>query len=97
MNQKTANRTAKRSVNEPTGNSRTGNERAAEIGGLVEYRLGDGPRATVPQGPVTVTTTDIDATLSWQDGETHASASIPLADFRRYVADGAITLQEVRN
>ncbi|HMN79024.1 MAG TPA: hypothetical protein PKA20_03740 [Burkholderiaceae bacterium] len=68
-------------------------EQAAEVSGPVEYRLGDGPKATVPQGPIRVTTTDIDATLSWQDGDTHASASMPLADFQRYVADGAITLR----
>ncbi len=91
MDEKTTNRTA----NERAEGQGAANEQAAEISGLVEYRLGDGPKATVPQGPARVTTTDLDATLSWQDGETHASASMPLADFRRYVADGAITLGAV--
>ena len=65
----------------------------AQVTGKVEYRQGDGPTATIRPGPVEVETTPTDATLSWSDGETHASAAIPIQDFRRYVSKGAIELR----
>ena len=36
--------------------------------------------------------TSNDATLSWTDGETRGSAAMPIADFRRYLSEGAIHL-----
>jgi hypothetical protein len=66
----------------------------AQITGTVEYRLGDGVTAAIRPGPVQVQTTPTDATLSWSDGETRSVAAIPIADFRSYVARGAIELQD---
>ena len=64
----------------------------ANILGKVEYRQGDGPNVTIRPGPVGVQITAIDATLSWADGETRGAAAMPIADFRNYVAKGAIKL-----
>ena len=58
----------------------------------VEYREGDGPNIAIRPGPVKVETGLNDATLSWVDEETRGSAAMPLADFKRYVAEGKITL-----
>jgi hypothetical protein len=44
----------------------------------------------VRKGPVDIETTVTDATLSWTEGEDRGSAAIPLADFTRYVNEGAI-------
>ncbi|KQP46226.1 hypothetical protein [Pseudorhodoferax sp. Leaf274] len=67
---------------------------SAQIVGNVEYRDGDGPSLVIRQGPVEVSTTPQDATLSWEEegGEVHSSTSMPIADFQRYVAEGAIRL-----
>lgn len=66
----------------------------AKITGDVEYRDGDGPLLRIRKGPVEVSTTAQDATLSWHDegGDVHSSTSMPLADFERYVSAGAIQL-----
>ena len=66
---------------------------AAEIVGPVEYREGDGPNITIRPGPIEVDITASDATLGWTEGEARGSAAMPLADFRRYVAEGAIVLR----
>lgn len=60
--------------------------------GHVEYRAGDGAKATIRRGAVEVETTPNDATLSWHDGETHGNAAIPITDFRRYVSNGDLRL-----
>lgn len=65
---------------------------AAQIVGEVEYREGDGPKIGVRKGPIEVETTPTDATLSWSDGDTRGSAAIPLADYERYLKEGAIKL-----
>lgn len=65
---------------------------SAHIVGKVEFREGDGPNMPIRPGPVDIDTTHTDATLSWADGNTRGAASIPLADFKRYVAEGAIKL-----
>ena len=66
---------------------------AAEIVGTVEYREGDGPNIAIRRGPVEVDTTATDATLGWTDGEARGSAAMPLADFKRYVSEGAIVMR----
>lgn len=66
---------------------------AAEIVGTVEYREGDGPNIAIRPGPVEVDTTATDATLGWADGEARGAAAMPLADFKRYVAEGAIVMR----
>ncbi len=67
---------------------------AAEIVGNVEYREGDGPNIVIRPGPVEVDTTASDATLGWIDGDARGSAAMPLADFKRYVAEGAIVMRD---
>ncbi|WP_428418067.1 hypothetical protein [Methylibium sp.] len=66
---------------------------AAQILGKVEYREGDGPMIVIRPGPVEVETTDMDAMLSWAEEDTHGAATMPIADFQRYVAAGAIRLE----
>jgi hypothetical protein len=62
------------------------------IVGKVEFRPGDGALMRIPKGPVEIETTRLEATLSWVEGETHGAAAMPLADFKRYVTQGAIAL-----
>lgn len=66
--------------------------RSAKIVGEVEYREGDGPNITIRPGPVKVHTGLNDVTLSWVDEEVRGSTAMPLADFKRYVAEGKIQL-----
>ena len=72
---------------------------AAEVVGTVEYREGDGPALRIRKGPIEVETTDLDATLSWEDGAgtddglTHGRAALPIADYQRYVSEGAIRVR----
>jgi hypothetical protein len=67
--------------------------RNAHITGKVEYREGDGVSLVIRPGPVEVSTTPTDATLSWADGETRGSAAMPIGDFHTYVAKGLIELR----
>ena len=69
--------------------------RNAHITGKVEYREGDGPNITIRVGPCQVEETELDATISWIDADSHGSAAIPIADFHRYVAAKAIQLGNV--
>lgn len=65
---------------------------SAHITGKVEYREGDGPNITIRPGPCEVEETELDATISWTDGESRGSAAMPLADYRRYVSSKAIQI-----
>jgi hypothetical protein len=65
---------------------------SADIKGIVEYRLGDGPLCSVPQGPVEIETQGNDVTISWGSADTRQAAAIPASDFSRYVADKAIVI-----
>ena len=64
----------------------------AHIIGHVEYREGDGVNMTIRPGPCEVEETELDATISWTDENSHGSAAIPLADYRAYVASQAIRI-----
>lgn len=64
----------------------------ARIVGEVSYREGDGVNITIRPGPCQVDATALDATLSWTDGDTHGSAAIPIADYRRHLSTQAIEL-----
>ncbi len=64
----------------------------ARITGAVQYREGDGPNITIRPGPIEVEETTMDATISWSDANSHGSAAMPIADYRRYVASKAIRL-----
>ena len=65
---------------------------SGRIVGNVEFRAGDGPKMPIPRGRVDIETGRAEATLSWVDGETHGAAAMPLAEFKRYVSEGAIKL-----
>ena len=65
----------------------------AQVTGIVEYRAGDGPLITIPQGPVEVQMSIDSAVLSWGDEGEVQSAAIPTADFERCVSEGLITLK----
>lgn len=64
----------------------------ARITGTVQYREGDGANITIRPGPCEVHETAQDATISWTDAASRGSAAIPIADFRSYVASGAIQI-----
>lgn len=66
---------------------------SARITGVVEYRQGDGPNITIRTGPCEVELTELDATISWTDGDSHGSAAMPIADFRHLVDRRAIRLE----
>ena len=65
---------------------------SARIMGRVSYRGGDGPPVEIREGPVEVSITEVDATLSWVEDGVHGSAAMPIEDFRRYVEQGHIRL-----
>lgn len=64
----------------------------ARIVGTVEYRGGDGPAVEIREGPVEVSLSATDATLSWIEEDVHGSAAMPVGDFRRFVQEGKIKL-----
>ncbi len=64
----------------------------ALITGKVEYREGDGPNITIRPGPCEIEASTLDVTISWTDGETRGSASLPITDYRRYRESQAIQL-----
>lgn len=64
----------------------------ARIEGKVVYRGGDGPAVEIREGPVEVSLSATDATLSWVEEEAHGSAAMPIGDFHRYVKEGKIKL-----
>jgi 2-methylisocitrate lyase-like PEP mutase family enzyme len=68
-------------------------KRWVDIVGKVEAREGDGCLFTIPLGKAELETTAADATISWVDGDSHAVAAIPFADFCSYVARGAIQVK----
>jgi hypothetical protein len=63
---------------------------SARIKGKVEYREGDGTAIAIRKEPCEIEETAMDVTISWTDGETHGSAAMPVANFKRYVASRAI-------
>lgn len=67
--------------------------RSARVIGEVQYREGEGTMMLIPCGPVEVETTASDAVLSWTDGDTSATAAMPIANFCSYVAFGAISVK----
>lgn len=66
--------------------------KTASITGTVECREGDGPNIKIRPGPCEVDEATLDATISWTDGDSHGSAAMPIADYRSYLANGAIQL-----
>ena len=70
--------------------------KTARIIGKVEYREGDGANMTIRPGPCEIEETELDATISWVEGDTHGSAAMPMADYRRYIANKAIQIVGVK-
>lgn len=64
-----------------------------QIRGPLTYREGDGVEIEIPLGPCEIEVTELDATITWVDGDSHGSAAIPLTDYARYVATGVLTVQ----
>jgi hypothetical protein len=62
------------------------------IVGDVTYREGDGTSITIPPGHCEFTVTELDATLTWDDGDTRGSTALPLGEYQRFVDSGAIEL-----
>ena len=44
-------------------------------------------------GPCEITVTNLDVTLAWSDGDTRGSTALPLAEYTRFVTNGAITFE----
>ena len=63
-----------------------------QVKGQLTYREGDGVEMKVPVGPCEIEVTDLDVTLTWVDGATHGSTAIPLSEYERYVANGALVV-----
>lgn len=70
--------------------------KTARITGKVEYREGDGANISIRLGPCEIEETELDATISWTDGDSRGSAAMPIADYRRYVASQAIQIDGVK-
>lgn len=65
----------------------------ARVKGNVEYRAGDGPLISIPEGPLEVQVGIDSAVLSWGEGGSAQIAAIPLDEYERYVKEGLIELQ----
>lgn len=68
-------------------------KQTGHVVGKVEFRQGDGAKMPIPCGPVDIDAGAMEVTLSWAEDDTRAAATMPLAEFRRYVSEGGITLQ----
>jgi hypothetical protein len=64
--------------------------REACIVGEVQSRQGDGANFLIRKGPCTVQLTALDATIAWNDGDSHGLAAMPLADFHTHLRNGAV-------
>ena len=67
----------------------------ATITDTVTYRPGDGAPLEIPKGPVEVDLAPDSATLSWtEDNGAHGLTAIPITQFKEYVRDHSIALDE---
>jgi hypothetical protein len=64
------------------------------VAGPMTFREGDGVEMTIRQGPCEVDETALDVTLTWTDGAAHGATAIPLDDYRRYVANGVLVVED---
>ena len=64
-----------------------------EVVGPVTYREGDGVEIAIPPGPCELEVTEMDVTITWTDADSHGAAAIPLADYTRFVAAGALKIR----
>jgi hypothetical protein len=69
-------------------------KKRGRIVGPMTYREGDGMEIEIRQGPCEIDETPLDVTLTWTDGNTHGSTAIPLADYKRYVSTGVLSVDD---
>ncbi|WPG41007.1 hypothetical protein [Variovorax sp. EBFNA2] len=65
---------------------------SARIAAPVEFRAGDGPLLTIPEGHCKVIVEGDSAVLTWTEADQPMSAAIPKIEFDRFIASGAIIL-----
>ncbi|MDM0021922.1 hypothetical protein [Variovorax saccharolyticus] len=65
----------------------------ARVKGSVEYRAGDGPLITIPEGPLEAQVGADSVVLSWGDAGNPQIAAMPLDVYQRYVKDGLIVME----
>ena len=68
-------------------------KQSGRIVGEVTYREGDGTSISIPPGPCEITVTELDATVTWDDGDTRGSTALPLSEYQPYLDSGAIELE----
>lgn len=67
----------------------------ATITGHVTYTPGDGAPLTIPKGPVELDSMKDSTTLSWTaDNDAVGAAAIPNDQFKQYVRDGKIRIDD---
>jgi len=64
----------------------------AHITAPVEFRAGDGPLLTIPQGDCQVIIDGDTAVLTWLDDGQPLTTAIPKIEFDRFIESGAIVL-----
>ncbi len=64
----------------------------ARVKGKVEYRAGDGPLISIPEGPIEVQVGEDSAVVSWDEGGNVQLAAIPLVEYQPYLAEGLIEM-----
>ncbi|QFZ86247.1 hypothetical protein GFK26_27525 [Variovorax paradoxus] len=72
--------------------SSTPTQISARIAAPVEFRAGDGPLLTIPEGPCQVIVEGGSAVLTWTEEGQPLSAAIPKIEFDRFVVSDAIIL-----
>lgn len=65
----------------------------ADIVGSVQHRPGEGVSVDIPKGPCEIELTELDATVSWIDGDTRGLTAVPLTDFERWVTEGTVVVR----
>lgn len=64
----------------------------ARIAGPVEFRAGDGPGLTIPEGDCQAMVAEDSVVLTWSEEGQSLTAAIPKIEFDRYISSGAIVL-----
>lgn len=65
---------------------------SARIAAPVEFRAGDGPLLTIPEGDCQVIVDGDSAVLTWIEDGQPLTAAIPKIEFDRFIESGAIVL-----
>lgn len=65
----------------------------ADIVGSIQHRPGEGVSVDIPKGPCEIELTELDATVSWADGDTRGLTAVPRSDFERWVSEGDVVIR----